>query len=166
MQISNLGLTNGADFLLPDNTASSLALEAKAKGKSDTPSYFSDTVALSSQAQDAGNATITLNLHNISAAQTLELEQTLGLGDAVSFSETQSTRTVSQISQDTTPGDLISELGDAAQFQAANGSTGGSAAYLALQKELLSVADSNGNVTLNAATFYNYAAQDATNTYQ
>ncbi len=165
MQISNLGLSD-AQYLLATNGQSLFSGgNSTSKNQQKSSESFGDTVSLSS-AGYTKPATITLNIHDMSNAQLLETEQTLGEQSAVSSLETDSTSTVSQIAGQTQAIDQFAQLGNASLWQAENGSPQGASEFLSLQQLLASQADSAGNITLNAAKFYSFAAQDATNTYQ
>lgn len=168
MQISNFGLSD-AQYLLAANGQSLFGSSNSTSKSQHSSASFGDTVALSSAAQSTGSsepATITLNIHDLSNAQLLETEQTLGDQSAVTSLETDSTLTVSQIAGQSQQIDQFAQLGEASLWQAQHGSPQGASEFLGLQQLLASQADSAGNITLNAAKFYSFAAQDATNTYQ
>jgi hypothetical protein len=167
MQISTVGATLLPNLSTPPVTNLD-ASTASANNKAPAQDSFSLSLAAQALGESAStatsNGTTTINVNDMSSAQMMAAAQTLGLTNVQQYMETSianingSPVTMAEIVGQTSPSNQIATLESAAQNSVSP------ALFQNIANTLLSQADSNGNITLDASTFQQYLTSDSTNT--
>src|ERR1700722_11692734 len=171
MQISTVGATLLPNLSTPPVTNLD-ASTASANNKAPAQDSFSLSLAAQALGESAStatsNGTTTINVNDMSSAQMMAAAQTLGLTNVQQYMETSfvningSPVTMAEIAGQTRPSNQIATLESAAQNAASHDLS--PAPFQNIANALLSQADSNGNITLDANTFQEYLTSDSTNT--